>query len=65
LSEGIEWEEFEINGSPGTANHERSPPGNAGVSRKDSRSGNASHHRLLDSKDKNAVRWGWWSMHSI
>jgi hypothetical protein len=44
-----------MNGSPGGANHERSP-GNAGVSRKDSRSGNVGHHRLLDSKDKNAVR---------
>ncbi|XP_021936980.1 unconventional myosin-XV-like isoform X3 [Zootermopsis nevadensis] len=56
LSEGIEWEEFEITGSPGAASHERSPPANAGVSRKDSRSGNAGHHRLLDGKDKNSVR---------
>jgi hypothetical protein len=56
LSEGIEWEEFEINGSPGAASHDRSPPGNAGVTRKDNRSGNAGHHRLLDGKDKNSVR---------
>ncbi|XP_069684994.1 unconventional myosin-XV isoform X3 [Periplaneta americana] len=60
LAEGIEWEEFEINGSPGAPSHERSPPGNAGVGRKDSRSGNAGHHSkrdgLLEGKDKNAIR---------
>lgn len=49
MAEGIEWEEFEIAGSPG---NERIMNGSAGLSRKDSKSGNVAN----SNKEKESVK---------
>ncbi|GLH06473.1 Unconventional myosin IC [Gryllus bimaculatus] len=57
-AESIEWEEFEIGGSSGTANPDRNSSGSAAIVRKDSKAGSGHHVKdnKGDGKDRNAIK---------